>query len=89
MNGHINGTSKQSYLQVAEDPRLRASYEWDIMEYMADQLTALYTKFDQQPEICGRKFIKRWHAYVFGGAILGLLVGLGIVEYDKIIELFM
>jgi hypothetical protein len=80
MDGHINGISKDTYLEAAKDAKMRASLDFDIMEHLSDRYTL-------QPQICGKRFVKRWQAIVAGAFILGALLGLGLLDYKDIIEI--
>ena len=87
MDGHINSTSKESYLAVAKDPEARAGIEFDLMEHIADQIESLKGSFESQPAKCQKLFVKWLHVKIAGIAIATFLVGYGAINWQILLKL--
>jgi len=80
MNGHINGISKESYVQVADDPKARASFEFDIMEYVVDKVSC-------KQQQCDNKYLKKLYAWIAGAVLVGIMIGKEIIPWGNLIDL--
>jgi hypothetical protein len=67
-------------MKVSRDTWLSESKNPGRDGLLYDMLAGLYG----QPKICSKIFVKRKHVLIAGGIALGLLVGLGILEFDTI-----
>jgi len=70
-------------LKVSRDTWLQESKDPGRDGLMYDMFEGLYG----QPQICSKIFLKKKHFLIGGGVILGLLVGLGILEFDTILAM--
>lgn len=82
MDGHINGISKESYLQVAEDPKARASFEFDIMEYVVDKVSCKQAK-------CDDKYLKKIYAWIAGAVLVGIMIGKEVIPWSSLVDLIL
>jgi hypothetical protein len=77
----MNGLSKQTWLEFFADRKV-GGLLYDVFNEIHITVTEYKTN---QPKACSRKFIKRTEVYIVGAVLLGIAVGVGVLDWQKIL----